>query len=433
VYSCADTADQRWNINRSSQGDVVSSQPLTLRTDGEFGEFGAPFAVENVEDAFAQTSGSKDFRHRFHFNPTSRSLNGDDPDTYHVKDHIQTFARLSGNNYNTHFLLTRSARSIGDGAFYVAYYDDFTSNGDAWKFSSDRADPVPEASQYVYHRMAGINHAGGAQVLGQLAFVAGDCDDGHLCDAYVGIFDLRDVASGTGRVREINRLTLDAASGALNPDNVRALSPLGDRLQEAGLKHSMQSRGPAPSSFDELTPGQRDNIDPIETVSSRAAAVAATQLEDGRYLLFVRGREVDQSGWFFISETANINTTRWRAVDFWTSDDLASNTPWYSWESVNFIVEKDTGKLFMLAFGTNDNKSFLYEVEMPPTLRVGSPASFNFRYVDGRGLNTFPTSVNTRWGAGMHVTPDRKIVTYVTGRGTNVRDVLKLNEFRYRE
>ncbi|MEM9494557.1 MAG: hypothetical protein AAGA09_01035 [Pseudomonadota bacterium] len=386
----AETQGQNASAGRVGDG-IEGGQSLKVRTNARFGAYGELFALHNVEEAFARASGSRDVRHKFGFSRRGAPINGQSPDTFHVKDHIQSFGRLSGDGYNTHFVLTRNARDAGDGGIYVGRYDQFSSDGNAWKWSPDRSETRPVTGKYYYERMPRLNHAGGVQILGQLAFVAGDCDGGLTCSAEIGIYDLRDTRRPSGEIRRVNTLVIDDSVGALSSEHIGS----------------------------------------VGAVSSRAAAVAAARLEDGKYILFVRGRQNDEAGWFFISTGDDINTTGWRLLDFWRKMDLAPGTPWEAWETVNFIAEAGTGKLFMLGLGTTSNKSFLYEVQWPEIIEADAKTEVNFRYVAGRGLNTQPRRVNTRYGAGAHITPSRQITTYVTARGLVV-DPVKINEFRSR-
>jgi len=340
-----------------------------------YGTYGCNRCVPDVADAFTNgASGSKDYRHRFYFYPTW-SLNGDHPDKLAIQDHLQGITRIPGLGDENWVAITRNARDKGDGAVYLAWFNTIVSGGDAWKWAFQRPEN-PIADRFDYYRFAGVNHAGGPQALGTMLFVATDCDEGNLCDAYVQVMDVRD----PGDALYLNKLVLDGSHG-------------------------------------ELSAGGR-------TFSSRAAAVGAVRLDDGRYLVVVRGREQDQNIWFFRSIGQGINaSTRWELLDAWHASERPSGDEWHAWENINLIAECGTGDIYMIGMGTKDNKSFLYRV-----LQSGGPNQheFSLKEVYGRGLNTSGLLVSLRYAGGVHIAPNGKLVSYVTSRQLG-----ELNEFRY--
>lgn len=353
---------------------IVPDAPPSLPNDPscEYGEFGCNSCITDVPAAFARASGSINLRHGFNFEPSSTSLNGMQPDAFHIKDHIQGISRVSGVGQENWVALSRNARDKGDAAVYLVPFDQISSNGDAWKYAARPSDST--ARGYYYHRIPGFNHAGGMQALGPMLFVATDCDEGESCDAAVHIYDTREPDA----LPVVSSLVLDGSQGELNRNGT--------------------------------------------VVSSRAAAVAATQLPSGRYLLFIRGRENDENGWFFLSDSSFISSgTRWIFQNHWHRSDLPEGTEWHSWEAVNFVNDCDNGGVYLVAMGTDTNKSYLYRVEDSGLL------PFNFAHLSGRGLSTSGPRTSTRFGAGIHVTPGGDIVSYVTQR----QPTLEIEEFRY--
>ncbi|GEM_PF-6586422 len=376
----------------------------TLRADttGTYGEYGVIPALNDVQATFKRASGSggirKNKRHDFSFIPKEFSINEEKPDDFYFnpftekRDHIQSVARIAGEENENLLALSRNARDIGDAAIYVARFDGIQSDGDAWKWASSRTSD--NSSDYFYHRIPEVNHAGGIQALGSMLFVAADCDSGKKCNALIQVMDLRnpsDLSKNT-QDRLVNQLVIDNSRGELN--------------------YSVSGK----------------------QITSRAAAVAAVRLQGDKHLLFVRrGSKDDESGWFFISDSTDGTNEKpkWHLLDFWHEDDLPDGTEWHEWETINFIPEAETGDIYMVAMGTLKNKSVLYrltEIVDPIT----GHRDFSFEYVNGRGLNTSgiinALNLSTRYGAGIHITPNRSIVSYVTSATPKIKGI---SEFRY--
>lgn len=247
----------------------------------------------------------------------------------------------------------------------------------------------------MYYRFDNVNHAGGVQALGSMVFVANE-DDSN--DAYIQILDLRNPfdLNINKDDRYINQLVIDGRNG--EPTNSS-----GELINDAE-----------------------------EIILSKASSVAATRLADGKYLMFVGGRGSGKYGWFYISDSPKIDkNTKWNFIDFWDTSDLPEGTKWGAWETINFISDAKTGDIYMVAMGTEYNKSHLYRLTATRIKTDGNP-DLNFEYINGRRLNASGIisllGVSTRWGAGIHVTPNRNIVSYVTNR----QPKLKINEFRYK-
>ena len=401
--------DDRVTVTLDGELVEIEQNNYTIRanTTGSYGDDGILPAVNDVPKAFDRASGSKNNRHKFSFKPNEYSVNGQKPDKYAgvFRDHIQSVARLSGKRGENFLVFTRNARDRNDAALYVARFNGIESDGDAFKWAASRTSE--QANEFAYYKFYDVNHAGGVQALGSLVFVANDCDEGNSCQAYIQVLDLSDPFNLNipDEDRYINRLYIGGDPNDPN-DNGQG------ELDEIGSTRLIENLG----------------VGPRTKVTSRAAAVAAVRLEDGHYLLFIRGREPDRSGWFYRSTTTDIKTTEWEYLDFWNEeDDLPDGTPWHPWETINFIPDKN-GDIYMVGMGTRDNKSFLYRLTQTGTKADGKP-NLNFEYIDGRGLNTSGVFIRTRFGAGTHITPNGNIVSYVTDRTPNPR--IRIDEFRY--
>lgn len=103
---------------------------------------------------------------------------------------------------------------------------------------------------------------------------------------------------------------------------------------------------------------------------------------------------------------------------------LAPDDPWHPWDNVNLVSECETGDLYAVAMGTTRNRSFLYRLDHAS---ADGAELIALSYVAGRGLNTSGPLVSLRSGAGVHITPNGNLVSYVTNR----RPDFVLEEFRY--
>lgn len=381
LASCADELDPELE---TSDADPAPTLELSIDLESvdwlkgancAYGTFGCNVCVPDVPGRFKRASGSKDVRHGFGFDPNYYADNGPHPDDFAPGDHIQGITRIPGLGNENWLALSRNARDAGDGAFYLTGYPQISGHGDAWKWA-ERSTRNPTSMSHFYYRVPGVNHVGGLQALGPMLFAPFDCDEGLSCNAGVNIYDVRD----PGQAQLLSTLSIDNSRGELHRSD-------GD-------------------------------------LSSRAAAVGAVRLENGQTLLFVRGREADAAGWFYKSlETTIDANTHWELVTTWRNSDLPSGTAWHPWETVNLVSDCNDGSIYAVMMGTTDNKSFLYRVV--GSLRTES--SLTFQLAGSRGLNTSGPLTSTRFGGGVHVTPNGNFVSYVTDRHPTV----EIEEFRY--
>jgi len=429
VYYMRKSTNSTNSPNNPSLSDTYTKMPITADVTTRYGTYGCNTCVPDVPAAFGRASGSHKMRKSYKFAPKHGPLNGvAKPEKFAQEviisnDHIQGITRLSGVGNENYFAMTRNARKGIDGGLYIGKFDGIKSNGGSW--ASARTQTSNTATKYSYHRFRRLNHAGGLQALGSMIFVAADCNEKQICDAQIKIID----ASQPERPKEINALVIDGKQNELSPSQTRTAA--GKTIK----------------------------------VSSNAAAVAAIRLQNKHYLVFVRRGSSD--GWFYISTTPYIKKdTKWKFLDFWHRDDLKRGTKWYSYENVNFIADCN-GSIYMVGMGTSDNVSALYRL----TSRYNSytkKRNFNFEYVDKRGLNTDAPLANIfdpfdwkivkgvlgwfsgikikgysvdkihelegTWGVtlrnagGVHITPDKGLVSYATSR----KPTIQIDEFRYR-
>ena len=341
-----------------------------------YGSYGTQRSVDNLEARFKKSaSGSGKKRHYFDFEKTKLSLNGKKPDAWHIKDHVQSVVRLAGTGNENFLAMTRSAKDIGDAGLFIVEFDRIKSDGGPWKWAELRKSD--KASRYYYHRIPNANHAGGMQALGSLLFIAADCDRGKEGFAFVQLMDVRDKS----KPKFINKLVLDGSQNELKIDGTK--------------------------------------------IESRAGAVAAIKLNDGKYLLFVFSGD-GETGWFFISKFSKLNkNTKWELINHWSSTELVGTKKvWHNFQNVQFINDSKTGQIYMFATGVITNKCELYKL-------VERGGCLTFQHVSGRGLNVADiddplTRPTCRMGASVHVTPDGFLTSYVANRHGS-----EIAEFRY--
>jgi hypothetical protein len=223
------------------------------------------------------------------FNARLAEFSGWDP-------HVQSLARLSLPWQDNRFLaVTRSTPGHpgGAGVFLVYLGDVDGADGTSWLLPGESytGEPPLERSTYWYHPIAGTDHPGGMQASGDVLVVASEGAEGQA--PFVDLFRLQRVAYDVTLV-PLQRLTL-----------------YGD-LGESVL----------PSRF--------------------ITGAALSRLDDGRYLLFVLGKDEDQQGWFYLSDAAELS-----ADTPWSFLSHVFVPGWY--QNVSLVTECDSGNLYLIA------------------------------------------------------------------------------------
>lgn len=331
-----------------------------------YGTYGCNPCVNDVERSFRESPADKKHKHRFHFKLRERqALNKIRPGKNHIiLDHIQGIARLSGVEQDNWIAMTRSSTHLGQSGIFIARFDGINSEGDSWKHSKRISD---RTESFVYYPAdPEINHAGGISTLGGMLFVAGECGSGAKCFGRINIYDARDPF----HVKEVNRLVLDGSRGDLKDDQ--------------GNK-----------------------------IVSKAAAVSAARLSDGRWLMFIGGNHSSKSAWVFVSDSAEMTSnTNWTYIDYWHNRELAPGEPWHGWQNINLIRECGTHQLYLSAMGTLKNKHFLYHLN----LDVPEPGQqTKLTFIAGRELEA-GVLTSLRNGGSVHISPTGKIISYAVGR-----------------
>ena len=264
---------------------------------------------------------------------------------------------------------------IRNTGLYFVHLDRASLEGEPWAFRPDPLGWVGALAYYYDFYEPGLNHFGGMQAIGTVLAVAvednADPPPAPSRPAEVRFFDV----SAPGAVSEIMRLRLDGSRGEPNQSETH----------------------------------------------SRATAVAVSRLRDGRYLIFVGGRSHSADGWFYVTDSPALNaSTRWRFIQYWTSETSAGAVRWHLFDNLTFLNECETGDIFLFGMGENGSDVMsLYKLGNAGDGTVDfdwlSDAEF-----DATGCDGLNPGVSMRWGAGIYVTQSRTLAAYAVSR--NVED-----------
>ncbi len=156
--------------------------------------------------------------------------------------------------------------------------------------------------------------------------------------------------------------------------------------------------------------------------------VAFTRLSSGHYLVFA-GAQNDASGWFYQSTgTSPTHMGEWKQVSFWQQSQLApSPGKWRNYQSMNFLVDKKDGTIFLVGMGGDNRSNYLdvFRVE-----RNGFSAP-RMTWTMDKGIRTRAGGATLRAGGGLHVTPGgREVVLYAIEKAQGFGSRLMVEEFR---
>jgi hypothetical protein len=155
---------------------------------------------------------------------------------------------------------------------------------------------------------------------------------------------------------------------------------------------------------------------------SSAAWVGAVRLEDGRYLLTIKGSDSEGNGWFFISDRPELNqSTKWVFLNDWKETDFSKDLYWEHWDNFNLVTECTTGEVYGIGLGTKNNLLRLYRLN-------NREKKFGFEWIASAQLKTGGPMISLRYGGGVHVTPEGELTIYVVNR----QPPMKIREFRSR-
>ena len=198
-------------------------------------------------------------------------------------------------------MFTRSTPGqVGQAGLFVVHLADLPTHGGEAIRQNASGEPAMGRETRYYYPFDGVDHPGGLQTLGQLVFVASDCDKVEQCGphTFVDVLDLSEPAAPAALLQRLR---------------------IGDQ-------------------------GEPGNVDTI-------TSVAVTRLETGHVLLFVLGKDALHEGWFYVSDRTTIDReTRWLYRGYWTRPLGIRD----EYQSTTFVSECETGDIFM--FGTGNGE-----------------------------------------------------------------------------
>jgi hypothetical protein len=326
--------------------------------------------------------------------------------------HLQGIARLVPNDGSNWVVVSRAQPGqLGGGGFFLVQLGDVPAHGGA-PFGSRKAraryvqvNSETRRTRY-YHPVESSDHPGGLQMLGQTLALAASCDSAKGCTGRTFV-EFHDLSEPSARDTRLQRFFL-----------FRQGEPY-------------------------ATP--------------HATSVAVAKERDGRYLMFVHGKDDRREGWFYRSDADRIGPeTQWRYIDHFQGDASWDG----KYQSTTLLSECGSGDLYLLGTG---NPS--YRATLKPRWSPGIVADLLlFLLVDGavhegrellhlfkleqKGSHIDMRRVYTaswqpdrgaycsfRAGATAYVTPEGRLALYCTTRKANTNlfgspdSKLKLLEF----
>jgi hypothetical protein len=183
--------------------------------------------------------------------------------------------------------------------------------------------------------------------------------------------------------------------------------------------------------------GQPDDLDVND---DDAAAVGFIKLADGGFLLAVAGSRYGWAGtWFFITEDPIDAGTRWRYLDFWNpademsggvcdiNDGKVSSNCYIGAGGAGALVTDCAGQIYYVALNGTADEGFGIDDEYAQVFRLDQTESNEVKLTsiwhDKRRMDINVTNdMSFRWGAGVQVTDQNKLVLLSTERQTMVGD-----------
>lgn len=220
--------------------------------------------------------------------------------------HIQGFGRLAGVDDNRWAVVTRSNKdSIGGGGVFLVHLGDVHGvDGSRWVLPGGgfTGNPPSLRGTQFYYPIPGTDHPGGLQTVGHLAVVASEAPSGQ--PSFVELYDF-------------------STPGAANA--------LIQRFTLAG-----------------------DRGEPVAPARALSGA-ALLKLEDGRYLLFVLGKDTDRNGWFYVSDGDSIEPgTGWQFLDYVSQAEGSIAGEFREYQNVALFTECGSRHVYLVATNNAD-------------------------------------------------------------------------------
>lgn len=215
------------------------------------------------------------------------------------ESHVQSMARISLPwSDNQWAAVTRANPGVSGGAglFLIGLGGVRGADGTRWVNAGDNftGEPPADRRTFLYYPIAGTDHPGGLQAMGDYIVVASEGATGQ--PPFVDIFQ-RTFADTS--YSPMQRLVLNGTLG--------------------------------------------EPVAPTRAITAAAMA----RLKDGRFLLFVLGKDDHQEGWFYVSDqTLPSATMTWSFLDYVA-------VPWL-YQNVTLVTECTTGDIYMVATNNDD-------------------------------------------------------------------------------
>jgi hypothetical protein len=265
--------------------------------------------------------------------------------------HVQSFSRfeLGDGQDDRWFAVSRAFEQVGKAGVFLVHMSDMAGadGGPLLAPGVNYSSPVPtdRATQY-YYPTEGAKHPGGLQAFGHYLAVAVEAPSSP---SFVDIYDF---SAGFGAGARIQRVTLPPVSTQFQPER-------------------------------------------------SIGGVAVTRLKDGRYLMFVLGKDSSRKGWFYVSQGTHLPSV-WDPFDNFNGYDTTPQSPfgWFrSYQNVSFVTDCASQDIYLLASGNEgyagsfaDGTDYadLFRLELSPSVGVsmGLAGRRNFNPGDG-GFCTF--------------------------------------------
>jgi hypothetical protein len=220
--------------------------------------------------------------------------------------HIQSFGRLAGVGDNRWAVVTRSnSGNIGGAGVFMVHLGDVNGvDGSRWvpPGGGFTGDPPSLRGTQFYYPIPGTEHPGGLQTIGHKAVVVSEAPVGQ--PSFVELYDFSSPGVANALVQ---RFTLNGGLG--------------------------------------------EPVAPARALSGAALA----KLEDGRYLLFVLGKDTDRNGWFYVSDRNSIEpATGWQFLDYVSQADGSFVGEFRAYQNVGLFTECGTRHVYLVATNNAD-------------------------------------------------------------------------------
>ena len=241
--------------------------------------------------------------------------------------HVQSLTRfeLGDQQDDRWFAVSRAYEGVNKAGFFLVHLPDMNGadGGPLLAPGVNYMSPVPAArATQFYYPTEGTPHPGGMQAFGHYLAIAAEPPSG------TSFVDIYDFSGGFGAGVLLQRVSLFSTGFPVAPERV-------------------------------------------------ITAVAVTRLKDGRYLMFVLGKDGAHRGWFFVSRDPSLPST-WDPFDYFDGNNDATPGSFHEYQNVTFLTDCATADIYMVAtgntglglFSAGSNYADLFKLDSDPTVGV---------------------------------------------------------------